>query len=99
LHDVEHSGLVAQVNLFEAILRMRAHRFEIGEVAGVGETVEVDESFDFGPVNDVLNEVGADEAGTAGDEKFHGESQLCDGSLSQGSSTKSNEALPQTDEM
>jgi hypothetical protein len=46
---------------------MARHGFEIGEPAGVGQAIQIDEGFDAGLINDVMDEVGADEARAAGD--------------------------------
>ena len=47
---------------------MLRHRLEVLQVSGVGQAIEVDQPVDLGPVDDVMNEVGADEAGAAGDQ-------------------------------
>jgi hypothetical protein len=45
--------------------------FEIGEVARVSQTVEIHEPLDLGTVYDVVDDIGADETGPAGDEETH----------------------------
>ena len=42
---------------------------EVGRVSGVGERVEIDEFLDPRILNGPFNEMGADEAGSACDEK------------------------------
>ena len=44
---------------------------QVAEVTGVGEAIEVDQPLDLRPVDDVMDEIGADEAGAAGDEEVH----------------------------
>ena len=44
---------------------------QVLQVAGVGQAIQVDELLDLGPVDDVVDQVGADEAGAAGDEQIH----------------------------
>ena len=43
------------------------HPGEILEAPGVGQAIEVDQLGHLGPVDDVMDEVGADEAGPASD--------------------------------
>ena len=40
-------------------------------MAGVGEAIEIDEFADARIVNDMMDEVGADEARAAGDKQIH----------------------------
>ncbi len=62
-------GGVADVAVDEGVGGIAGERGEVGGVAGVGELVEIDDGrgawLGFEPVED---EVGADEAGAAGDE-------------------------------
>src|SRR5208282_2334001 len=53
------------------------NRFQIFQVPGISETIEIDEFGDLRTVNDVMDEIGADEAGTASNEQFHGLSRTC----------------------
>jgi hypothetical protein len=51
---------------------MAGNLFEIGEMTGVSEAIQIDEPRDFGPLDDVMNQIRSDEARAAGDEKIHG---------------------------
>ena len=58
--------------LDEAVARVALQVGEVGWVAGVGELVEVDEAAPGEPRQGEADEVGADEAGAAGDQYlFH----------------------------
>ena len=70
--DAKDCCLVAEIDLLKSVTRVCAvNAVEIFEMTGVGEAVEIDERGDFRPVNDVPDEIGADEACPAGDEKIH----------------------------
>ena len=71
LDDAQRRSLVAQVHFLENIFRMPGNRFQIFQPPGVGETIQIDELRDLRVVNDVMDEVGADEAGAASNEEFH----------------------------
>jgi hypothetical protein len=43
-------------------------------MAGVSQAVQIDQSLDLRPVNDVVNEIGTDKPGAASNQKFHGAS-------------------------
>src|ERR1700722_8166284 len=66
LDDLQNGRLVAQINFFKNEFRMLGDFFQIGEMPGIGEAIEIDEALDFGAVNNVVNEIGADEARAAG---------------------------------
>ena len=68
LDHVEHGRLVPQIHFLEDVFRMAADLLEVGQMPGVGEAVQVDQPLDLGPVDDVLDQVGADEAGAAGNQ-------------------------------
>src|SRR5881394_1528778 len=70
-HGVD-SQLVAQVHLFEAILRMRRNSPQVGGIGGVGKAIEIHEHGELGAIDDLLNQVRADESAASGDEKVHG---------------------------
>jgi hypothetical protein len=44
---------------------------EVFQVARVSEAIEIDEAADVWFVNNMMNEIGTDEAGAAGDEEIH----------------------------
>lgn len=70
--DAEDLVFVPQIDLFEGIAGMHAmDACEVFEMAGVGEAVEIDELRDLGLVDDMTDEIGADEARAAGDQKIH----------------------------
>ena len=65
--DAHHGGLVAQVHLLKNIFRVFGNLFQIFRMPRVGEAIEIDKSFDLRTVNDVVDQVGADEARAAGE--------------------------------
>ena len=70
--DAEDFVLVPQIDFFENVARMDVmNAGEVFEMAGIGEAVEIDEPGDLRPVDDVANEIGADESGAACDQKVH----------------------------
>ena len=72
LDDAQHSGFVAQIHLFKNVFRVPGHFFQVLQMPGVGEAIQIDQLFNLRPVDDVMDEVGADESGAASDEQFHG---------------------------
>ncbi len=60
---------VADVSLHESQLRALLDVLEIGEIAGVSQRIEHDEALARVGLQPVVHEVGADEAGAAGDEE------------------------------
>ncbi len=66
--DPQHGGLVAQVHLLKDIFRVGGNRFQVFQMPGIGQAIEIDEPGDLGAVDDVVDQVGADEARAAGDE-------------------------------
>ena len=71
LHDFEDGGLVAEIDFFEMVFGMAADLFKVDQMSGIGEAIQIDQPLDFRPVDDVMDDIGADEARTAGDEKVH----------------------------
>ena len=57
LDHAQHRGLVAQVHVFEHVLRMFLHALKIGRMARIGQAIQIDEPCDLRLVNDVLNQV------------------------------------------
>ena len=55
LNDAQNRRLVAQIHLFKDVFRMSVNRFQIGRVAGIRETIEVDQPRDFRAVDNVLD--------------------------------------------
>ena len=66
--DADNLGLVAEVDLLEAVAGIGFQAADVGGMTGVGEAVEIDECRDPGLVDELADEVGADEAAAAGDE-------------------------------
>ena len=64
----QRGRLVTQINLLKNIFRMLGDRLQIFQSSRVSQAVEVDELGDFRIVNDVLDEIRADEARAAGNE-------------------------------
>jgi hypothetical protein len=71
LHDLQRGCLVPQVHLLENVFGVTAHLLEIGEMPGIGEAIEIYQTLDFGLIDNVMDQVGADESGATGDEEFH----------------------------
>ena len=70
--DAEDLVFVPQIDLLKEVTRMdTVDAREVFEMAGVGEAVEIDELRDLGLVDDMTDEIGADEARAAGDQKIH----------------------------
>ena len=67
--DAQNGVFVPEVGLLEVVARMVGDGCEVGGVSGVGERVEIDEFLDSRILNGPFNEMGADEAGSACDEK------------------------------
>ena len=69
--DAPHGGLVAQINALENIFGMTRDRFDVGGVASVSEAVQVDQARDLRALDDLMDDVRADEAGAAGEQEVH----------------------------
>jgi hypothetical protein len=67
LDQREDGGLVAKVGFFEGVFGMMGDAFEILQMARVRQAIQIDQTPDFRAVNDVMDEVGADETGAASD--------------------------------
>ena len=64
-----HGVAVGDVAVDEAVARVVAQVGQVGEVAGVGQRVEVDDGRFGVAFQDIADEVAADEAAAAGDEE------------------------------
>ena len=51
---------------------MAFQAFQVFQPAGVGQAIEIDQQADFGFVNDMMDQVGANKPGAARDEQIHG---------------------------
>ena len=71
LHYVKDRGLVPQICLLEEVLGMLGDAGQIFEAPGIGQAIEVNQLDYLGPVNDMLNEIRADESGPASDLEVH----------------------------
>ena len=65
--DPHHSGFITQIHLLKNIFRVLGNLFQIFQVPGISKAIQIDEFGDLRTVNDVMDEIGADEAGAAGD--------------------------------
>ena len=70
-HDLDDARFVAQIHFFESVFGMACEFFQVNEMAGVGKAIEIDEPFDFGPVDYMMDNIRADKTGAAGDEQIH----------------------------
>lgn len=64
LHDGAHAVEVADIGLHEGVVRLVLDILQVGEVAGVGERIEIDDAILGVLVDEEADDVGADEAGT-----------------------------------
>ncbi len=72
LHDGAHAHVVADICLDEGIIGFILYIFEVSQVTGIGEGIEVDDAVLRVFVNEKADDMGADKAGTTGDEDmFH----------------------------
>ena len=69
LHQGRHAVRVADVHFDEPVIRCALDVLEVGEVAGVGQGVEVDDPHVRVAGDPTAHDMRSDEAGTAGDEK------------------------------
>ena len=67
LHDPQRRRLVAQIHLFKNVFRMLGNFFQIRQMARVSQAIQIDQLADARIVNDVMDEIRADEARAAGD--------------------------------
>ena len=63
--DLRDGSLISQVDLFEEVFGILRDGVEVGEIACVGQAVEVDQSTDIGLIDDVVQQVRADESGSS----------------------------------
>jgi hypothetical protein len=66
-HDLGHGGSFPQIHLGEDILGVMRRRGQIGQMARVGQTIQVDQTPDLGSINHVMDQIGSNKAGASGD--------------------------------
>jgi len=71
LHNGAHALKVADVCLDEGVVRLPFNITEVGEVAGIGEGIQIDDAVLRVFVHEEPHKVRPDEAGSAGDEDVH----------------------------
>src|SRR5262245_54006637 len=71
-HNLKDSRLVAEIDFLKGIFRVVLDALQIDEVAGIRQAVQVDQDFDFGPVDEVMDHIRSDKAGAACEEQSHG---------------------------
>jgi hypothetical protein len=64
-HDPQRRRLVAQIRFLKNVFWMAGNFFQIRQMPGVSEAVEIDQFGDARIVNDVMDEIRADEASAA----------------------------------
>ena len=64
LNDFDDGGLVAQIHFLKSVFRMAGNLGEVFEMTGVSQAIEIDESLHLRPVDDVLEDIRADESGS-----------------------------------
>src|ERR1035437_9636555 len=67
LDDTQRGGLVAQIHLLKNVFLMAGNFFEVRQMSGVSEAIEIDQLRDVRLINDVMDKIRADEARAAGD--------------------------------
>src|SRR5439155_22610455 len=53
------------------VFRMPGDGFDVFQVAGVGEAIQIDQTFDLGRVDDMVNDIRANETRPARDQEIH----------------------------
>ena len=67
LNYAGYRGFIAQVSVLEHVFGVSRNAIEIDRVAGVGQTIEINQSFDLRPIYDVVDQVRPDKSGSACD--------------------------------
>ena len=67
LDDAQRRRLVAQIHFLENVFRMFGNVFQIRQMPGISQAIEIDELCDARLVNDVMDQIRADKARAAGD--------------------------------
>jgi hypothetical protein len=67
----QNIGFDSQIHLFKDIFRVSGDLFQIRQMPRVGQAIQVHQPRDLRPVNDVMDHIGSDEPGAAGDEQIH----------------------------
>jgi len=57
LDHAQHSMLVPQVHFFENVLLIPLDAFKVRQMPGVRKAIEIHQPRNFGPVNDVLDQI------------------------------------------
>ena len=65
LDHFQNRGFVAEIDFFEHVFRMAGDRFEVREMPGISQGVQVDQFFNLRAINDVLDQIRSDEACSA----------------------------------
>jgi hypothetical protein len=61
---------IADIAFYEAIPGIERDRFQVGQISGVGQFVEIDDGIILAEAENVVDEIRADEARSASDEYF-----------------------------
>src|ERR1035437_2505069 len=67
LDDAQRGNLVAQIYLLENVFLMAGNFFEVRQMSGISEAVEIDQLRNARLVNDVMDQIRADKTRAAGD--------------------------------
>ena len=76
--QLTHEGCVHDVALDKDVPCVLGYRGEVFEISGVSEFIQIDDQIDglsgFGAgwPEEIMDQIGSDEAGAAGDKEFHG---------------------------
>jgi hypothetical protein len=70
-HHPQGRCLIPQIHLLKHVFGVLRHLLQILQSARIGQAIQVDEPGYPRIVNDLMNEVGADETGAAGDKQIH----------------------------
>ena len=72
LKNAEDSLPITKIDFFKDVFGVLVGTPKIREVARVSEAIQIDQAVDAFGLKQQVNEIGADETGTAGDQKIHG---------------------------
>ena len=68
LNHAENVGLVAKIDLLEDVLRVSRDVRQVRQMSSVGQTIEIDQPDNLRFIYNVADEIGADEAGSSGNQ-------------------------------
>ncbi len=67
-HDAQRRRFVAQIHFFKNVFWVLGNFFQVCQMPGIRQAIEIDEPGHARIINDVMNQVRADETSAAGDQ-------------------------------